>query len=99
MAWKPRGSHFQMKLSYMELVPCLKSVPSVKKGFYLGSEAEVGVVGTLLVTYEWSDWRNGWFWWIQSVYIDGNWRREGIYTTLFEEVQTRSQKADSVFAG
>ena len=35
-----------------------------------------------LVTREWSDWRNGWFWWIQSVYVVENWRRKGVYKEL-----------------
>ena len=37
------------------------------------------VVGQLLITYEWSDWRNAQFWWIQSVYVDPGWRRQGVY--------------------
>ena len=37
------------------------------------------VVGQLLITYEWSDWRNAQFWWIQSVYVDPGWRRRGVY--------------------
>src|SRR6476620_8834545 len=40
------------------------------KGFYLVAEAAGEVVGQLMVTYEWSDWRDGWFWWVQSVYAE-----------------------------
>jgi hypothetical protein len=40
-----------------------------QKGFYVVAEDERRVVGCLLITFEWSDWRNGWFWWIQSVYV------------------------------
>lgn len=40
-----------------------------KKGFYVVAEDDGKIVGGLMVTFEWSDWRNGWFWWIQSVYI------------------------------
>ena len=56
------------------------------RGFYLVAEAEGGVVGQLLVTYEWSDWRNAYFWWIQSVYVDSEWRRRGVYRRLHEYV-------------
>lgn len=40
------------------------------------------IVGQLLVTYEWSDWRNAQFWWIQSVYVDPQWRRRGVYRAM-----------------
>ena len=46
------------------------------------AESESSLIGSLLVTREWSDWRNGWFWWIQSVYVVADWRRKGVYTEL-----------------
>ena len=52
------------------------------KGFYLVAEADGRVVGSLLVTYEWSDWRNATFWWIQSVYVLPEWRRRGVYRRM-----------------
>lgn len=52
------------------------------RGFYLVAENEDTVVGSLLITYEWSDWRNANFWWIQSVYVDSQWRRRGVYRAL-----------------
>ena len=56
------------------------------RGFYLVAEAEDRVVGQLMVTYEWSDWRNAHFWWIQSVYVAADWRRRGVYRSLHEHV-------------
>ena len=56
------------------------------RGFYLVAEADGRVVGQLLVTYEWSDWRNAYFWWIQSVYVASEWRRRGVYRRLHEYV-------------
>ena len=53
-----------------------------QKGTYLIGEYEGDVIGSLLITYEWSDWRNGWFWWIQSVYVKKRWRRKGVYSHL-----------------
>ncbi len=53
-----------------------------KKGFYLVAETGGTVVGSLLITYEWSDWRNANFWWIQSVFVDADHRRKGVYTTM-----------------
>ncbi len=59
---------------------------SPEKGFYVVSECEQRVVGTLLVTYEWSDWRNATFWWIQSVYVDTQWRRRGVFRAMYKYV-------------
>jgi GNAT superfamily N-acetyltransferase len=56
------------------------------RGFYLVAKAEYRVVGQLMVTYEWSDWRNAHFWWIQSVYVAADWRRRGVYRSLHEHV-------------
>jgi len=57
------------------------------KGTYFVAEHEVGVVGQLLITYEWSDWRNGNFWWIQSVYVAAEHRKAGVFRKLFAQVQ------------
>lgn len=45
------------------------------------------VVGQLMITTEWSDWRNGWFWWIQSVYVVPEERRRGVFRALYEHVE------------
>ena len=59
---------------------------STQKGFYIVAEVSSVVVGSLLITYEWSDWRNATFWWIQSVFIDANWRRKGVYRSMYDYV-------------
>ena len=46
-----------------------------------------------MVTFEWSDWRNGDFWWIQSVYVPVEHRRSGVYRALHEAVATRAREA------
>ena len=56
-------------------------------GFYLLAEIGNQIIGSLMITTEWSDWRNGMFWWIQSVYIRPDYRRKGIYTVLYEHVK------------
>ena len=56
------------------------------KGFYLVAVLSETVVGQLMITYEWSDWRNGYFWWIQSVYVNQDHRKRGVYKALNEEV-------------
>jgi len=59
--------------------------------------AELGgrVVGQLLITFEWSDWRNRMVWWIQSVYVSPDVRRVGIFRALFEYVREEAQRAGS----
>ncbi len=56
------------------------------KGIYFVAELGGVVAGQLLITYEWSDWRNGSFWWIQSVYVAPQFRRRGVLRALFERV-------------
>lgn len=57
------------------------------------SPADTVIVGQLLITYEWSDWRNGNFWWIQSVYVAAAHRQSGVFRTLFAHVQTLAQSS------
>jgi len=66
------------------------------RGFYLVAEREGRVVGSLMITTEWSDWRNGAFWWVQSVYVRPDARRQGIYSELYAEVKRRAASADDV---
>ena len=47
-------------------------------------------VGTLMLTTEWSDWRNGWWWWIQSVYVDPAHRRGGVFAALYRHVREQA---------
>lgn len=67
-----------------------------KKGFYVVAEDEGKIVGGLMVTFEWSDWRDGWFWWIQSVYILPDYRGKRIYSLLYDFVKTEAGKQDDV---
>jgi len=57
-------------------------------GRYWVAEAEGRIVGQLMVTYEWSDWRNGMLWWVQSVYVDPEYRRRGVFSSLYRHVES-----------
>ena len=70
----------------------------VSEGRYWVAESTGEVVGQLMVTYEWSDWRNGTIWWIQSVYVHPDWRRHGIFRTLYQHVESLVA-ADSAAVG
>lgn len=66
-------------------------------GFYLVAEVNATVAATLMVTYEWSDWRNGLFWWIQSVYVKPHFRRQGLYRGMYEHLKSMAtQQAEPV---
>lgn len=58
--------------------------------------ADTVTVGQLLLTYEWSDWRNAQFWWIQSVYVDPAWRRQGVYRAMHQAVMALAQSRADV---
>ena len=60
-----------------------------RRGLYLVAERDGAAVGGLLVTWEWSDWRNGDYWWIQSVYVAPEARRGGVFRALYAEVERR----------
>lgn len=56
-------------------------------GFYVVAADGDAIVACLLITQEWSDWRNGLFWWIQSVFVEQGYRRQGVYSSLYQHVQ------------
>jgi GNAT superfamily N-acetyltransferase len=58
-----------------------------KRGFYLVAECDGVVSGCLMITFEWSDWRNGDWWWLQSVYIVPEYRRRGVFRALYAYVE------------
>lgn len=66
------------------------------RGAYVVGEVNGDVVGSLMVTEEWSDWRNGAFWWIQSLYVRPECRGRGVCRQLFETVRTRASQAPRV---
>jgi GNAT superfamily N-acetyltransferase len=66
------------------------------RGFYLLAESGGEVVGQLMATFEWSDWRDGWFWWLQSVYVREDHRRAGVFRALFGELVNRARSAGNV---
>lgn len=67
-----------------------------RRGFYLIAERDGVALGSLLVTYEWSDWRCGDFWWIQSVYVHPDARRGGVFRALYAAVAQRATTAGAV---
>ncbi len=65
-------------------------------GFYCVAEVAGRVVGQLMITTEWSDWRNSSYWWIQSVYVDAGHRRMGVYRTLHSFIVAEAKERGGV---
>ena len=67
-----------------------------RRGFYLVAERDGESAGCLLITFEWSDWRCGDWWWLQSVYVAPEARRYGVFRALYAEVEHRAHAAGAV---
>lgn len=65
-------------------------------GRYFVAESDGKVVGQIMVTYEWSDWRNATFWWIQSVFVWPEFRRKGVFSALYDHVRCEARDAAGV---
>ena len=66
------------------------------KGIYYVVVAGGAVIGQTMITYEWSDWRNGNLWWIQSVYVKPEFRGQGVFRRLFEHVRALASQQKGV---
>jgi ribosomal protein S18 acetylase RimI-like enzyme len=65
-------------------------------GFYHVAEMDGVAAGCLLITFEWSDWRDGLFWWVQSVYVRPEFRRQGIFRALYRHVREAARAEANV---
>lgn len=68
------------------------------KGWYFVAELDGKIAGSLLITFEWSDWRNGMILWIQSVFVSKEFRGQGVYRALYEHIQNMVNSSDE-YAG
>lgn len=64
-----------------------------RRGFYWVAERDGQVAASLMITYEWSDWRNADFWWIQSVYVRPQARRQGVFAALYRDIEHQARSA------
>ncbi len=90
MAWETE----KMTLGDDTLLPGVEKVfDDPSKGVYFVAESDGSVVASLLITYEWSDWRNRDIWWFQSVYVVPEFRRKGIFGLMYRFIAEESEKA------
>lgn len=71
-------------------------IADASKGRYLVAEQDGRVIGQLMLTFEWSDWRNGMFWWIQSVFVAPEHRGAGVFSALYRQVEAEARAAGDV---
>ncbi len=65
-------------------------------GFYVVAERDGIILGGLMITYEWSDWRNGILWWVQSVFVRPEYRRQGVLKKLFTFLREKARQDGNV---
>ena len=93
---------FQNKMAWetekLELIPekvtngVLAVFSDPAKGQYWVAEDDGKIIASLLITYEWSDWRNANVWWFQSVYVLPEFRRKGVFRMMYEKIRTEAEK-------
>lgn len=85
MAWETE----QRKLAPETILAGVRSLlEHPDRGFYIVADIEARVIACLMITFEWSDWRNGLLWWIQSVYVHPDYRRRGLYSRMYSFIKT-----------
>jgi ribosomal protein S18 acetylase RimI-like enzyme len=87
MALETEGAELDRRI-VSQGIKSLLDDPHKATYFVAEFEGVKGIVGCLMITDEWSDWRNGWVWWIQSLYVLPEFRNKGVFTALFEHVWT-----------
>ncbi len=93
MAWETESKELDLP-TVLRGVEGVFSDPS--NGFHVVATSDGEVVGSLMITYEWSDWRCGRFWWVQSVYVKSEYRRRGVFRRLCEFVETEATAQSDV---
>ncbi len=73
-----------------------RALESEHKGRYFIAELDGRPAGQLMLTREWSDWRNGFFWWIQSVYVVADARRRGVFASLYHHIEDEARSSADV---
>jgi ribosomal protein S18 acetylase RimI-like enzyme len=97
MALETEGRRLDLERLHKGTIALLEST---ERGFFMVAELEQAgerqLLGQLMITYEWSDWRNGAFWWIQSVYVAPVWRRQSIFRRMHESVMAIAKTSPNV---
>ena len=93
MAWETEKKKLELPIVTRGVQQLLKNP---RYGFYVVAEIDNEVAGSLMVTYEWSDWRCSLFWWIQSVYVKPQFRKQGIFRSLYEFLKDKAAEEQNI---
>ena len=93
MAWETEKKKLELPVVTKGVQTLLENP---RHGFYVVAELNSEIVGSLMVTYEWSDWRCSEFWWIQSVYVKPQFRKQGIFRSLYEFLKDKAAKEHDI---
>ena len=69
-----------------------------KECHYFVAESDGNVIGQTMITYEWSDWRNGVIWWLQSIYVKPDYRKQGVFKAIFHHIETLAKNDPQIKA-
>lgn len=87
----------QVVLDEKVLQPGVQAILGDKnRGRYFVADEGGDVIGQIMITYEWSDWRNGWIWWLQSVYVRSDRRKNGVFRAIFQFIEEQARKETNV---
>lgn len=88
----------QMTLNQQTVLAGVKALlADGTKGFYLVAEENGRVMGQIMITIEWSDWRNKPIWWVQSVFVQKEWRKKHVFAHLLETIRRRARRQGVAF--
>jgi GNAT superfamily N-acetyltransferase len=93
LAWETEHKRLD---PYVVLAGVRAVLEDPSKGTYFVAETDDRIVGQLMITHEWSDWRNGDIWWIQSVYVHPDYRKTGIFKTLYHHTRQAAVESGAV---
>jgi ribosomal protein S18 acetylase RimI-like enzyme len=93
LAWETEQKKLKREVVTRGLQTLLKNP---QYGFYTVAEVAGRVVGCIMITYEWTDWRCGLFWWVQSVYVDSEFRRQGVFRRIYEFLKEKASHEPNV---
>ncbi|MFQ6034549.1 MAG: GNAT family N-acetyltransferase [Sedimentisphaerales bacterium] len=93
LAWETEHKQLSLPLVSKAVRTLLKNP---QYGFYVVAEKSSEVIGSCMVTFEWSDWRCGLLWWIQSVYVKPEFRQRGVFKRLYEYLKDKASHQSNV---
>ena len=89
MAMESEGTMLDMDILTLGVT---SAINDEQKGTYLVASVNDTPIGSLMVTREWSDWNNMWYWWIQSVYVMPEYRNQGVYRAMYATLKDMAKE-------